>query len=117
MIGNKTLCDICSSKAMRKARLKKDKDSPTTASTDSPTENLDELAATPAPPAQTTQHHHGAHDEGIFRLLIFRLTAFIIILYFFFILVSPNIFNKTKKNVIFKKIDNFLCQQSRKKNK
>lgn len=72
MLGNKTLCDICSSKAIRKARVKKDKEAPAT-STEPPTDNVDDLAATTAPPAPTpppsTQHHHhhhhGAHDEGI----------------------------------------------------
>lgn len=50
---------------MRKARLKKDKET-TTAITEPPPESLDEIAASPAP-AQPTQHHHGAHDEGICR--------------------------------------------------
>lgn len=66
MLGNKTLCDICSSKAIRKARLKKEKEAPT--AIEPPTENVDELAATtapPPPPPTPTQHHHGAHDEGI----------------------------------------------------
>lgn len=48
---------------MRKARLKKDKET-TTAITEPPPESLDELAATPAAPAQPTQQHH---DEGICR--------------------------------------------------
>lgn len=50
---------------MRKTRLKKEKET-TTAITESIPENFDEMAATPVP-AQPTQHHHGAHDEGIFR--------------------------------------------------
>lgn len=56
---------------MRKARMKKDKDATSTAQTNiEPTpESLDELAAATASPPSTpstpTQHHHGAHDEGI----------------------------------------------------
>lgn len=62
MIGNKTLCDICSSKAMRKARLKKEKETSTqTANTEPSTETADESAPSTAPPTPT-QHHH---DEGI----------------------------------------------------
>ncbi|XP_031616558.1 uncharacterized protein LOC116336680 isoform X3 [Contarinia nasturtii] len=60
---NKTHCDMCSSKAMRKARLKKDKET-TQATNQPPSDNPDELAAASATPLPTpTQHHHGAHDE------------------------------------------------------
>lgn len=65
MIGNKTLCDICSSKAMRKARLKKEKETSTqTPNIEPSTETADESAPTTAPPTTSmpTQHHH---DEGI----------------------------------------------------
>lgn len=65
MIGNKTLCDICSSKAIRKARSKKEKDAPSTEPT---SDYIDEMAANTAPssaPTPATQHHHSAHDEGI----------------------------------------------------
>lgn len=63
--GNKTLCDICSSKAMRKARLKKEKETSTqTPNIEPSTETVDDLAPTTAPPTppMPTQHHH---DEGI----------------------------------------------------
>lgn len=65
MIGNKTFCDICSSKAIRKARLKKEKDA---LSTEPTSDYNDELAANTAPssaPTPTFQHHHSAQDEGI----------------------------------------------------
>lgn len=55
-IGNKTQCDICSSKAMRKARLKKEQKDATLAD---PSEVPDEQ---PAP-----AHHHTTHDEGILK--------------------------------------------------
>lgn len=66
MIGNKTLCDICSSKAIRKARMKKEKETSTqTPNIEPNTETIDELASTTVPPTPSmpTQHHH---DEGIF---------------------------------------------------
>lgn len=74
MIGNKTFCDICSSKVIRK-KNKKEKDvSATSTIAEPPTDNLDELAAssasTPVPPSSSTQHHHSAHDEGISRYLV-----------------------------------------------
>lgn len=73
MIGNKTFCDICSSKVIRK-KNKKEKDvSATPTIAEPPTDNLDELAASSAstsvPPPPSTQHHHSAHDEGISRKL------------------------------------------------
>lgn len=59
MIGNKTQCDICSSKAMRKARIKKEaKEAVTTAE---PNENTDETTSTTPPPAQ----QHSNHADGI----------------------------------------------------
>lgn len=60
-LGNKTHCDMCSSKAMRKARLKKEqKEAPQSLNVEV-TESSDE---TVAPPAPTTPHHH---DDGIFN--------------------------------------------------
>ncbi|XP_055320467.1 uncharacterized protein LOC129577457 isoform X3 [Sitodiplosis mosellana] len=64
---NKTLCDICSSKTIRKARMKKEKEAPPTIIEPPSTDNVDELATTtappPPPPTTPTQHHHGTHDE------------------------------------------------------
>lgn len=58
-LGNKTHCDICSSKAVRKARLKKEqKEAPSSTNADA-SENPDEVVAPPAP----TPHH----DDGIFN--------------------------------------------------
>lgn len=65
LIGNKTLCDICSSKAVRKARLKKEKESLSqTVHIEPSTEAVDESAPTTASPTPSmpAQHHH---DEGI----------------------------------------------------
>lgn len=60
---------MCSSKAMRKARVKKDKETPQ--AINQPSDNPDELAAATATPQPTpTQHHHGAHDEGIFDMVV-----------------------------------------------
>lgn len=75
MIGNKTFCDICSSKVQIRKKNKKEKDvSVTPTIAEPPTDNLDELAAstasTPVPPPPSTQHHHSAHDEGISRYLV-----------------------------------------------
>lgn len=75
MIGNKTFCDICSSKVQIRKKNKKEKDvSVTPTIAEPPTDNLDELAAssasTPVPPSSSTQHHHSAHDEGISRYLV-----------------------------------------------
>lgn len=62
-LGNKTHCDICSSKAVRKARLKKEqKEAPPSTNADA-SENPDEVVAPPAP----TPHHHAGHDDGIFN--------------------------------------------------
>lgn len=75
MIGNKTFCDICSSKVQIRKKNKKEKDvSVTPTIAEPPTDNLDELAASTAstsvPPPPSTQHHHSAHDEGISRYLV-----------------------------------------------
>lgn len=59
--GNKTQCDICSSKAMRKARLKKEQK-------DAVVGEISDVQDEPqqATPQQTTStHHHNTHDEGI----------------------------------------------------
>lgn len=54
---------MCSSKAMRKARLKKEqKEAPQSTNADA-SEIPDETVAPPAPP----QPHHGGHDDGIFN--------------------------------------------------
>lgn len=65
MIGNKTHCDICNTKTIRKARKKEQKEG--VANADPPVENVDDMAtATAAPPQPTTsQHHHSSHVEGI----------------------------------------------------
>lgn len=47
-IGNKTLCDICSSKAMKKARVKKEQKETATPSVEG--DHLEETTPPPTPP-------------------------------------------------------------------
>lgn len=66
MIGNKTQCDICSAKALRKARVKKEpKDAISTG--DEQSEQIDESVSPSTLAPTPTGTHHSTHHEGIFN--------------------------------------------------
>lgn len=68
-LGNKTHCDICNSKAMRRARAKKEQKDAATASGEPTDVSQDESAPATAQPSPSTSgsttQHHSTHDEGI----------------------------------------------------
>lgn len=97
-IGNKTHCDICNSKAMRRARAKKEQKDPAAVGESSDVGQEEANASASATTGPT--HHHSTHDEGIANphIEIYPSCHSTISLYLFFSLIHSTNKQQIPKN-------------------